>query len=151
MNQADFADRDMRDHFSLGSALEDRFAWSVMSSSPSPDRKIFENACEKWDKWEHEQRHTIASHPYRSPNRHRSHATVNSSSRGYSANINVAEDSEHSGNRASQDYAGTPIFSHSRPQQDSRSKRASISSVSAMLPPTRRLSRAMRVFVAWKA
>lgn len=148
MNCTYFVDRDMRDHFALGSALEDRFAWSVMSSSPSPDRKIFENACEKWDKWEYEQHHTASSHPYRSPNQHhlsKSHTTVNSS---HAGNVNMAN---HSGNRAGHDYAGTAILPHARSQQDSRSKRASISSGSAMLPPTHRLSRAMRVFVAWKA
>ncbi|KAF9468493.1 hypothetical protein BDZ94DRAFT_1245494 [Collybia nuda] len=141
-------DMDMRDHFALDSALRDRFGWSAMSSSPPPDRKIFENACEKWDKWEQEQRRN--SHPYRSQIRSsKSHATAKTL-QGRSEHTQLPDDQERSGTRGSQDNASISISSRDRPQ-NLRNKIISVSSRSTTLPPTHRLSRAMRVFVAWKA
>ena len=45
----------MRDQFALGSALEDRFAWSVVPMPPTQDQKLFDIACDKWEKYQHQQ------------------------------------------------------------------------------------------------
>lgn len=53
----------MRDRYSLGSALEDRFAWSVVSMpSNQPERKTFDTACDLWDKYQRQQ-HAAESRP----------------------------------------------------------------------------------------
>lgn len=127
----------MRDKFSLGSALQDRFSWSVTPSPPTAERKIFDTACEKWDKWERAQ--LLASlQPGRTSTRsHESkHHPILNNSLASPAILHFSENNDHNPNKIG---------------QDKKKRRASTSSSSALLPPTRRLSRAMRVFVAWKA
>ncbi|KAF8231777.1 hypothetical protein L208DRAFT_1398447 [Tricholoma matsutake] len=115
---------DMRDTYSLGSALEDRFLWSIMASAPSAERKIFETACEKWDKWEYEHFNAPSSRPSR-PNRRRP----------------TTADTSRSAPQETKNYN----------RENDIMKRLSVSSGSAQLPQAHRLSRATRVFVAWKA
>jgi len=119
---------DMRDKCSLGNALEDRFLWSIIASAPSAERKIFETACEQWDKWEYER----LDAPSPQPNRHRlaRPATADNSSL-------ISQPSLKSRNCA--------------PDIMKLKKRLSVSSGFTPPSPTRQLSRATRVFVAWKA
>ncbi|KAF8073742.1 hypothetical protein FPV67DRAFT_763246 [Lyophyllum atratum] len=129
---------DMRDKCSLESALQDRFSWSVMESSPTSEHKIYETACEKWDKWELEQRAdamtaAASSHSHSVYHGSGTHATPQPSP----ATLHFADSNDHG--------HGKHIT------QEKRKSRASISNSSTLLPPTRRMSRAMRVFVAWKA
>ncbi|KAF5382754.1 hypothetical protein D9615_002895 [Tricholomella constricta] len=125
---------DMRDKCALGNALEDRFAWSVTESSPSAERKIFETACEKWDKWELERQAAIAAAS--TPSRHRYPPL------GALAAPHPSPSTLH--------FSDHNDLGHGRQiTQEKKRKRASTSS-STMVPPTRMMSRAMRVFVAWK-
>ncbi|KAG2361495.1 hypothetical protein BDR07DRAFT_1409380 [Suillus spraguei] len=41
--------RDMREHMSLRSVLEDRFNWSVISGPTPQEKRSFDMACEKWE------------------------------------------------------------------------------------------------------
>lgn len=40
---------DMREHMSLGSVLEDRFNWSMVSGPTPQEKRAFDTACEKWE------------------------------------------------------------------------------------------------------
>lgn len=40
---------DMREHMSLGSVLEDRFNWSMISGPTPQEKRSFHTACEKWE------------------------------------------------------------------------------------------------------
>ncbi|KAJ3540405.1 hypothetical protein NMY22_g4305 [Coprinellus aureogranulatus] len=52
---------DMQDQASLNNALKERFQWNVMDSAPPQNRKIFNIACEKYDKWQQESRNRVPS------------------------------------------------------------------------------------------
>lgn len=43
---------DMRDQIGLGSALEERFAWSMVPMPVTQDRKLFDTACDKWEQYQ---------------------------------------------------------------------------------------------------
>ncbi|KAG6814225.1 hypothetical protein H0H92_015340 [Tricholoma furcatifolium] len=124
---------DMRDKCGLADALGDRLGWRIKDMTLSQERDAFQTACEKWDKWEEEQLASTPSpqrskHLYpRSPQPRASTSTLSTSG--------AIDNGLHSGRSRSQD----------------RKIKDAVSSSSALLPPTRRLSRAMRVFVAWKS
>lgn len=40
---------DMREHMGLGSVLEDRFNWSMISGPTPQEKRSFDTACEKWE------------------------------------------------------------------------------------------------------
>lgn len=40
---------DMREHMGLGSVLEDRFNWSMISGPTPQEKRLFDTACEKWE------------------------------------------------------------------------------------------------------
>ncbi|KAG5648352.1 hypothetical protein DXG03_004924 [Asterophora parasitica] len=128
--------RDMRDKCALGSALGERFSWSVAESSTSAARKIFNTACEKWDKWELEQstaNRGTSSAPSRHPHR---------------------PSSSHRPSSAGQTPQSLFHFSdqtnHDRGYGHEKRKTSASTLTGATLPPTHMMSRAMRVFVAWK-
>jgi hypothetical protein len=104
--------RDMRDKISHSHALEDRFSWSVVPMPTPSERKNFEMACEKWDKWEME---------------------------------HAAAQEEHSSRRASQYSPSVQTTSSEGSGHGQKEKKP------RYVPAARRLSRALRVFVAWKA
>ncbi|RDB17885.1 hypothetical protein Hypma_000730 [Hypsizygus marmoreus] len=128
-------DMDMQDKYSLGACLRDRFSWSVMDSVPTQERKNFETACDKWDKWELEQLAASSTHPYHTSSILSKPDPATTTSHSSSLHFSDNNDRSH----------GPPIGN------DKKRRRASTSSSSTLLPPTRRLSRAMRVFVAWKS
>ncbi|KAG6892255.1 hypothetical protein C0992_001219, partial [Termitomyces sp. T32_za158] len=53
---------DMRDICDVQKALGERFSWHTAEPTASTEREAFEKACEKWDKWEQEQRRAPPSH-----------------------------------------------------------------------------------------
>ncbi|KAF7985559.1 hypothetical protein HWV62_3821 [Athelia sp. TMB] len=70
-------DMDMRDRYSLGSVLEDRFAWNVISMPSHQDRKAFDTACEKWEKYQHQKSgHVAEAQPVIRQGRRHSHGQV---------------------------------------------------------------------------
>ncbi|KAG6854133.1 hypothetical protein C0991_010297 [Blastosporella zonata] len=114
---------DMRDKCAISDALGDRFSWNVAKFPVSEEREVFEKACEKWDKWEQEQGQLART---LSQSSHHAYATGHPSPA-------VLEGSHPTGYPTS---------------GEQRKKRAS--SILVTSPP-QRLSRVMRVFVAWKA
>jgi hypothetical protein len=106
----------------LEHAIEERFMWCGFSKSPSAERKVFDFACDKWAQWEAEQQREQRPRP---PKRH-----------------------------TSPDHA-TPITAEPMLQRRSSTSaitpRLDADSHSGNPTPARRLSRAVRVFVAWKA
>ncbi|GLB38376.1 hypothetical protein LshimejAT787_0502410 [Lyophyllum shimeji] len=132
---------DMRDKCALGPALEERFSWSVVESQASSERKIFETACEKWDKWELEQLAAAATPSEISPSHTGNHRHP----------LSGAHATPHP-SPATLHFTETHDQGHGRHiAQTNKKRRLSTSSGSTLLPPTRRMSRAVRVFVAWKA
>ncbi|KAG6915147.1 hypothetical protein DXG01_013042 [Tephrocybe rancida] len=123
---------DMRDKCAVGDRLGDRLSWRIQTPSVSQQREVFETACEKWDKWEQEQR-LARSSSRSSRGQHRQHSPSGPSTHSQHSLLTL-EGSHASG----------------RPMSDEMKKMISSNS-SVTLPPARRISRAMRVFVAWKA
>ncbi|KAF7299004.1 Methyltransf-25 domain-containing protein [Mycena indigotica] len=119
--------RDMQDHMAIGSTLRDHFSWSCVPLAPSPERKAFNAACERWDQWQEQQRRKLRR-PFSHQSRNSTDATIESMmARGRSS------------------WPDPPTTATSAP-----SRRSSTTSSSAV-PPDGRLSRSFRVFAAWKA
>lgn len=160
----------MRDQIALGSALEDRFFWSVFPSMPTQERKAFDAACEKWEQWEEEQNHRSPLHPYRFlPNKHRTTTSVSTAgtlplaSENHSSTQNGLSGAENGRSAFRRSHSNLEEYGMPATPNDqyvrydhihknaSQLSPTSTSSRSTAIPPTRRLSRAMRVFVAWKS
>lgn len=134
--------RDMQDHMALGPALEDRFQWSVFRSESTTERLEFQAGCQRWDEWElEEQRKSFP--PLPSPGlgeagSAKQHHLNNSISH---STIPTADEERKPGLDRSGDAGNA---------RRSRSRSNSLHSSSALRPPSTRLSRSLRVFVAWK-
>jgi hypothetical protein len=116
----------MQDRARVGHALEERFHWPAYQTEPPQDRKIFDDACQSYDEW-------FASETKRQ---------VQLGSGHHSKFSPIAEGPVGTIAEASSENQTDPSFGHLSP----RRKRL------PTLPVTsQRLSRAMRVFVAWKA
>jgi len=139
----------MRDHMALGTALQDRFSWSVFPSSPSSDRKVFDTACETWAQWEHQQRQTPYGYSPQSNRSMNSDATSTLILDDVFAQPYTASEPDHLGAQIPVRRSGNPNTSpRGRPTTAGSTSQVSVASPSTA--PTRRLSRSMRVFVAWK-
>ncbi|KAK0464444.1 uncharacterized protein EV420DRAFT_1638002 [Desarmillaria tabescens] len=133
-------DLDMQDHMALGSQMEERFSWSVSPSPPSVERKAFDAAWERWCKWDEEQRNRppprgsrptslILTNPIDVSRMNHNECKLPARdqtllSRGFPARL--------------PETRGTPSQRSSTPRTDTTA-------------PTKRLSRILGVFVAWKA
>ncbi|KIM89115.1 hypothetical protein PILCRDRAFT_212537 [Piloderma croceum F 1598] len=159
---------DMRDHYALGSALEERFAWSVVPMPATQDRKLFDIACDKWEQYQRQQRQDQITeskhHPYRRHNHHSqllSEAattlsslptipdtiTMRKDSTRPAINFTEAPDARQCNNSGRR--GGRQTLSHTGSYTSLHKERA--------LPepldephPSYFLCRTMRVFVAWK-
>ncbi|KIM40851.1 hypothetical protein M413DRAFT_154519 [Hebeloma cylindrosporum] len=166
---------DMQDKASVGNALRERFDWHVFSSPILQDRKAFDNACEKYDDWVAAQKAKLPSSPYRHSNTH--HPRNSMSAPGLvlpTLEPSIAHDpnqisrstsspqpstSYHLDDTSSPTMTEVPSLTRSHHHHDSGSTvhfAAALSSPSTASQmshsmPTQKLSRAMRVFVAWKA
>lgn len=142
---------DMQDQASVDYALQEQVNWRVFASPRDLKRKAFDDSCKKWDKWvakrERRDRY-LARHPLRSGNNQ----------------IQTSQDPRyrHSSDLLSPPSAGSHNgIANGHGGGDSSGKRISVRRDSSIpspipfspssLPPHRRLSRAIRVFVAWKA
>jgi len=152
--------RDMQDQISLGHALKERFSWSVLSSSPSINRKAFDAACEKYDQWVAQQRQQTSSHSFRHDNHLSSNTLSNSDKVSDSPNtVSSPEGTSMSMARnqsltiSSHPGVGESLKSTHLPHDATvHSASPPTASAHSTVPsPTQRLSRSVRVFVAWKA
>ncbi|KIK93374.1 hypothetical protein PAXRUDRAFT_517629 [Paxillus rubicundulus Ve08.2h10] len=117
-------DLDMREHMSLGSALQERFDWSIcINPGLTPQEKhVFDTSCAKWDAYirninaPHQRPPMQAPSDPPSPSRH--------------------------------DSQGGNATTRSHPAPAGQPERGT--SFTSVPHPSTRLSRSLRVFVAWK-
>ncbi|TFK40860.1 hypothetical protein BDQ12DRAFT_721473 [Crucibulum laeve] len=160
---------DMHDQVALGSAIQDRFSWPAVASAESLDRKAFDTACERWDKWAKEQNSKLASHPYRQShsNHYQPRNSVSTSSMAYVTpdKPSSKHDSVSRSRSGSQTASGLHVngeasaTGHSPVHSSRPASSVHFTSTASPQPPShpsippsasRKISRAMRVFVAWK-
>ncbi|KAF8158083.1 hypothetical protein B0H34DRAFT_440662 [Crassisporium funariophilum] len=159
---------DMQDQASVGHALKERFNWHTFPSEILKDRKLFNQACRKYDKWVLEQQRLKSSyHPYpQSASKHH-HRSGNSFSNpsiipptpdtvtSHESVIARSISSPQPGSeRVVVDEPGanvSPTLHRHDPAVHFAPLSSPTSHHSMQSMPTQRLSRAMRVFVGWKA
>jgi len=125
---------DMREQISLGPALRERFSWYVLPSSPTTERKMFDNEYTQWMQWVQEKEEQQERQPRRRP----------VSMVGSPSSLSVESEGLRRSSDASRTGGGRTL------KRASSAKGTSSSSSCAVDSPTRRLSRAMRIFVGWK-
>jgi len=124
----------MQDQASVDLTLQEQSNWHVFASPRDFRRQAFDDACKKWDQWfkKHESRaRYLARHPSRALRNHEATASTDLDSPSIvttDGNI-VSPNGEHPTN---QDFLDIVPLGPSS------------------LPPFKRLSRALRVFCAWK-
>lgn len=142
---------DMRDYINSEAALGERFQWRPISTPQTEERKRFEGDVKKWQEWHQERPALISPRSVSSgiQNRGRSGSIpVTSSSL---AKDMKASSSQYPLRSSSQARRNDPPPTHSATSPKSRSSFSpSLSSQSTLISPSQRISRSMRVFVAWK-
>ncbi|KAF9450567.1 hypothetical protein P691DRAFT_758075 [Macrolepiota fuliginosa MF-IS2] len=150
---------DMQDQASVDYALQQQANWRVFSSPRDLRRKAFDDSCKKWDKWVMKQERRAQ---YLAQHRH--HHPKN----GDGNNNQGADGSHPASDEPQRKYSNGDLLSAPSPTQNgngngfsnlngkqSSSKRdlsppSLIPFSPSSLPPHKRLSRAIRVYVAWK-
>lgn len=158
--------RDMRDQYALGSALEERFAWSVVPMPATQDRKLFDVACDKWEQYQRQQRQDQITesqhHPYR---RHSHHSQLFSEAAATLSHLPTIPDTitmrngstrptiNFAKSHLSRDNSGRPGGRHalSKSRSYASLRKEPLSEPLGYPHPSHFLCRTMRVFVAWKA
>ncbi|KAL0580636.1 hypothetical protein V5O48_001366 [Marasmius crinis-equi] len=159
VSQYHLFDSDMQDHMEIESTMEKRFDWSTFRKSPSAERDHFDDACKRYVLWKHEQ-HSRLERVAKSPRARplsASYASTNASV--FSSFTSMSQetlDGLPSPSDATASTSGLPPQSLPHTLKDGR-RRDSASSYFAprspsyqVSPEPRRLSRSLRVFVAWK-
>ncbi|KAJ3932321.1 MAG: hypothetical protein NXY57DRAFT_894439 [Lentinula lateritia] len=130
---------DMQDCMALPAVLHERFGWTTFPASPSAERGTFETQCEKYQQWEAEQ-HQRNNFKFLSgevPRQRADKPVVSPSDSIFNSSAIVD---------------GLPA-SHMNGRSSVSSALAKTKHGSRGVPPiapSRRLSRSLRVFVAWK-
>ncbi|KAJ3759903.1 hypothetical protein EV360DRAFT_40921, partial [Lentinula raphanica] len=155
MTREDFDDMlrrfysDMQDSMALPAVLEERFGWTNYPAPPSAERQAFEAECEKYQQWEAEQR-------TRKKSKFMSDQAFRQQTEGpiFASPISITDPSSIlSGLPASRAETKSHTKEHKsvsstatfvKPQPN-----ASLSAGSTA-PPSQRISRSLRIFVAWK-
>ncbi len=130
-------DSDMQDHMALGSQMEERFSWTASPSPPSVERKAFDAAWERWCKWDEEQR----NRPPPRGSRPTSLILTNP------IDVSRMNHSERKLPTLDQTLVSR-VFPARRPETRGSTLQTPRNDTTA---PTKRLSRILGVFVAWKA
>lgn len=125
----------MQDRTGINQVIEDRFNWHVFSSPELQDRKIFDTTCEKYDNWVAEQRAKSAT------------ATPTAQSRMFVGTHKATGSTTTAGTTPA-----TPDTITYGTEEGSFKPKPTLSTPSLYTTPnpSQMLSRAMRVFVAWK-
>lgn len=131
---------DMQDQASLDYALQEQVSWHVFSSPRDLRRKAFDDSCKKWDKWvakqERRARHIAQRQNHPKTGENGIHSTPPESLR----------------KQSSRDLLSTPtseVLNDNTPKPE-LSQPSFIPFSTSSLPPYKRISRAIRVYVAWK-
>jgi hypothetical protein len=145
---------DMRDYVDSDAALQERFGWDTMQTPQTDERQRFEEELRAWQDWAQEHQDSVSTTQFSgSPslniqNRSRSHTVPLQDFRS-SVSSSQRNSASHSSRSGSQPRRGDMFVSPASAGPKS-SIASSISSQSTLAPPTQRISRSMRVFVAWK-
>ncbi|KAJ3747161.1 hypothetical protein DFH05DRAFT_1392853, partial [Lentinula detonsa] len=139
---------DMQDCMALPAVLEERFGWTTSPAPPPAERKTFEAECEKFQQWEAEQRQ---KNNFKFSSGQGSRQRTNStafpspvSALNFSPILDGLPASHGMKSPTNGHHSVSSSNSHSvKSQQDTQS-------VSSAAPPSKRLSRSLRIFVAWK-
>ncbi|KAJ3973022.1 hypothetical protein EV361DRAFT_797032, partial [Lentinula raphanica] len=155
MTREDFDDMlrrfysDMQDSMALPAVLEERFGWTNYPAPPSAERQAFEAECEKYQQWEAEQR-------TRKKSKFMSDQAFRQQTEGpiFASPISITDPSSilsglpasrvdtKSHTKEHKSVSSTATFVKPQPN-------ASLSAGSTA-PPSQRISRSLRIFVAWK-
>ncbi|KAJ3801514.1 hypothetical protein GGU11DRAFT_674742 [Lentinula aff. detonsa] len=136
---------DMQDCMALPAVLEERFGWTTSPAPPPAERKTFEAECEKFQQWEAEQRQKNNSKfSSGQGSRQRTNSTAFPSPVSALNFSPILDGLPASHGMKSSTNGHHSVSSNSvKSQQDAQS-------VSSAAPPSKRLSRSLRIFVAWK-
>lgn len=137
---------DMREQAILGGVLEDRFGWTSLPSNPL-EQDIFDKACEKWEEYliacrEQEQLEQETRRLHYPDAKYRKHRNSSSS--------NITELPTHSSTSHALSESGRPLSTRPTASASSTNQPHSLPAGQRRSPEKLKLSRAMRVFVAWK-
>ncbi|KAJ7095794.1 hypothetical protein B0H15DRAFT_1019865 [Mycena belliarum] len=124
---------DMQDNMAIGSTLRDQFSWPCVSMAPSQERKVFLAACDRWQQWKAQQRRKVKLADERPPAR------------------NSIDTLYHSPGHEANGFGPKADLVRERKSLSESVSQSTASSSSSTIPPERRLSRSIRVFVAWKS
>ncbi|KAH7878089.1 uncharacterized protein C8R40DRAFT_1168134 [Lentinula edodes] len=134
---------DMQDCMALPAVLQERFGWTTFPASPSAERGTFETECEKYQQWEAEQ-HQRNNFKFLSGEVPRQRADQP---------ILPPSNSIFNSSATADSLPASPMNGRSnvssvlaKTQQGSRS----LPPIASSVAPSRRLSRSLRIFVAWK-
>ncbi|KAJ3893793.1 hypothetical protein GG344DRAFT_42596, partial [Lentinula edodes] len=134
---------DMQDCMALPAILHERFGWTTFPASPSAERGTFETECEKYQQWEAEQ-HQRNNFKFLSGEVPRQRADKP---------ISPPSDSTFNPSATVDGLPASPVNGRSsvssvlaKTQQGSRG----LPPIASSVAPSRRLSRSLRIFVAWK-
>ncbi|KAJ3881759.1 hypothetical protein F5051DRAFT_321253 [Lentinula edodes] len=134
---------DMQDCMALPAVLHERFGWTTFPASPSAERGTFETECEKYQQWEAEQ-HQRNNFKFLSGEVPRQRADKP---------ISPPSDSTFNSSATVDGLPASPVNGRSsvssvlaNTQQGSRG----LPPIASSVAPSRRLSRSLRIFVAWK-
>ncbi|KAJ3992686.1 hypothetical protein F5050DRAFT_1579119 [Lentinula boryana] len=135
---------DMQDCMALPAVLEERLGWTTSPAPPPAERKTFEAECEKFQQWEVEQRQrNNFKFSSGQGSRQRTNSTAFPSPVSALNFSPILDGLPASHGMKSSTNAQHSVSNSVKSQQDAQS-------VSSAAPPSKRLSRSLRVFVAWK-
>ncbi|PFH46520.1 hypothetical protein AMATHDRAFT_69619 [Amanita thiersii Skay4041] len=166
---------DMQDQFVLGYALEDRMDWGISLCIPPPDRVIFDSATESWRRWELQERQSAqAAYKVRAMSTGNlstasSPLATRAPGGGFGGGGGCGSSGCLGGPPSDEDRmtvrgggggenpykragggGGYQASSNESLVGRQNGQRTRATSRATVVPPTRRLSRALRVFVGWK-
>jgi len=164
--------RDMQDQASVNPSLSGRFGWNVIESAPAAGRKIFNTACEKYEKWLRSEGSQATAEFSKSSVLEKSTLSfmspisiAHTPSTSTTASEPVAKAQANQRKRSNSHTAGlrnhdrlsalTPLVAQKSTDTStsvlSPSSAAPAPSIPPAIPPTQRISRTTAVFIAWKA
>ncbi|KAK2465367.1 hypothetical protein APHAL10511_002721 [Amanita phalloides] len=163
---------DMQDQYMPGYALRDRFDWSISLCLPPPDRIAYDAACEKWRSWQEGQ--GTAAMPLHSTSAFTRPRVISSGNSSVSPPQIVRAHSGQSGQSGGSSTLVSPpppppppslssvqgerwdqsLYRHDASHESllvnpQTGRTRSLTHVS-QVPPTSKMSRALKVFVGWK-
>ncbi|KAK7469316.1 hypothetical protein VKT23_003797 [Stygiomarasmius scandens] len=141
---------DMTGHMAVNKILESNFSWHVLQSGPSLERKAFDAQCEKYQQWEQEQKRRFPAPRY-DPSPRRRTRPLSASLSTLPSIVDLPTPNELVDGLPSEvDKFIPPTRDGLLSLPKSQPYVPKSPPLNPISPQSRRKSRAMRVFVAWK-